>query len=546
MMHPMQNLIEVLPEPAFLVEPSGAIACHNSAAAEMGFFAADGSQSVFDQVLEPRERVWRILTEWSRSGRLSPSVLNWRLCDGSVVKLRCDGARVRGLAGTSERLILIRCARAEQATSRFSGLNAQIEELSWEVRRRRAAEDRLERLAAELRQVNESLENRVAERTALAERQAEQLRMLAVSLTQAEDRERRRVAKVLHDNLQQLLVAAKMRLDLTARREVDPAVEDAHQLINDAIDVSRSLTTDLSPPILHDAGLPAGLRWLARWMKEKHGLQIDLEADPQASPDSDVRVLVFESARELLLNVVKHARATRARVELVMHDERHVRLTIEDNGSGFASAEPWNDCGVSGGFGLLHMRERLALVGGGLEIQNMKRGGARVVVTAPVDPGKQAGFEQELMTPVTPVSPATPAAPPPPADLRDETIRVLLVDDHRVVRDGLYALLSSLEDVVVIGQASDGREAVEMARSLRPDLVLMDFAMPRLNGVEATRQIRAEMPDTQVIGLSMYQEPDRAAAMKAAGARAYLSKSDPSDVLIRTIRNSRAMRGQPV
>jgi len=115
-------------------------------------------------------------------------------------------------------------------------------------------------------------------------------------------------------------------------------------------------------------------------------------------------------------------------------------------------------------------------------------------------------------------------------------VRVLIADDHAVVRGGLVALLGTLPDMEVVGQAADGREAIELTRKLRPDVVLMDLSMPNVNGIEATRVISREMPQVKVIGLSIFEASDRAEPMFAAGAVAYLNKSCAADELVATIR----------
>jgi DNA-binding NarL/FixJ family response regulator len=91
-------------------------------------------------------------------------------------------------------------------------------------------------------------------------------------------------------------------------------------------------------------------------------------------------------------------------------------------------------------------------------------------------------------------------------------------------------------DMEVVGQAADGQEAVELTAMVRPDVVLMDVTMPRLDGIEATRRIKSEMPYVRVIGLSMHEKEDLARAMQEAGAVAYLSKNGCSETLIETIR----------
>jgi DNA-binding NarL/FixJ family response regulator len=104
----------------------------------------------------------------------------------------------------------------------------------------------------------------------------------------------------------------------------------------------------------------------------------------------------------------------------------------------------------------------------------------------------------------------------------------------------LAALVEAQEDIEVVGQAADGQEALDMARRLRPDVVVMDIIMPKLHGFEATQRISAELPGVKVIGLSMHQEEDFARAMREAGAVAYLSKSRPMEELVGAIRACRA------
>jgi DNA-binding NarL/FixJ family response regulator len=142
---------------------------------------------------------------------------------------------------------------------------------------------------------------------------------------------------------------------------------------------------------------------------------------------------------------------------------------------------------------------------------------------APAPSALHAAEEVTLRAETAPSVPGTP-------------IRVLLADDHAVVREGLARLLGGEPDIEIVGQAADGQEAVELAARLLPDIVLMDMSMPRLNGVEATRAIRNENPDIRVIGLSMFEESDRAQALRDAGAVGYLTKSGPPRELLQAIR----------
>ncbi|MGQ9585704.1 MAG: response regulator [Anaerolineae bacterium] len=120
-------------------------------------------------------------------------------------------------------------------------------------------------------------------------------------------------------------------------------------------------------------------------------------------------------------------------------------------------------------------------------------------------------------------------------------IRVLLADDHALLREGLRLVLEAQPDLQVIGEAGDGEEAVEKSRTLRPDLVLMDIAMPRLNGVEATRRIKRFCPETKVVVLTQYQDREYVLSILQAGADGYILKQSDSQELVKGIRA--ALRG---
>jgi two-component system response regulator NreC len=116
------------------------------------------------------------------------------------------------------------------------------------------------------------------------------------------------------------------------------------------------------------------------------------------------------------------------------------------------------------------------------------------------------------------------------------SIKVLIVDDHAIVRHGLIRSIQQQEDMEVVGQAGDGRAAVELARKLTPNVVLMDVSMPYLNGIEATREILRECPGTRVVALSMHSAKRYVREMFRAGASGYLLKDCEFDELVQTIR----------
>jgi DNA-binding NarL/FixJ family response regulator len=114
-------------------------------------------------------------------------------------------------------------------------------------------------------------------------------------------------------------------------------------------------------------------------------------------------------------------------------------------------------------------------------------------------------------------------------------VRVLLVDDHTVLREGLRTVVSSYSHLQIAGEASNGEEAIELARQLQPDVVVMDVNMPKVNGIVATKQIKDQQPDTIIIGLSVFNDLDTEQKMRVAGASAYLTKETASEVLCQTI-----------
>src|SRR5215475_690464 len=264
------------------------------------------------------------------------------------------------------------------------------------------------------------------ERTAELERRTTQLRRMASDVTLAEQRAREELARTLHDGLQQLLVVAGMHvenhLNLAARRGTP-----THELVQakfhleEAIATARSLSVELFPPVLHSSGLPAALRWLADWARNKYGLEVRLDADPRAnSVRRDVRTLLFESVRELLFNVVKHARVDRVTVDLALGADNMLCISVRDQGIGFNPTILDERTKESeGGWGLFRIRERLMLLGGRLDIESAQGGGSRFRLLAPQDGASQDGG----------ASPTRRAS-----DVRTSVLRILIADDHPALR----------------------------------------------------------------------------------------------------------------
>jgi PAS domain S-box-containing protein len=390
-----------------------------------------------------------------------------------------------------------------------------------------------------LEKARRELETRVLERTAELERRSRQLARLTSELSLAEQRERRRLADLLHDHLQQTLAGARLHLEMLGEEhglKQHQAFRDIYQLVMDAITTSRSLSAELSPPVLYLQGLSGALEWLARWMKQTHRLQVTVAVDPAANPQrEDLKVLLFQSVRELLFNVVKHAGTPSARIEMTRREGR-TRIVVSDRGGGFDAQAIWQRRpAVEGGFGLFSIRERLDLLGGRFDIASAAGRGTTATIDLPLQTFVESESAADIGGDPAPHPGVSAEAPPPETGSK---IRILLVDDHAMMRKGLSLLLSGYGDIEIAGEAEDGRQAVALAHRIRPDVILMDINMPVMNGMEATRRIHAELPATRIIGLSMHTVEDQAEAMRAAGAVDYLNKGGSPNVLLSSIRKN--------
>ena len=382
---------------------------------------------------------------------------------------------------------------------------------------------------------NHALEEGALARLGVVERQAGELRRLALELTQVEQKERQRLSMVLHDHLQQLLVGARFQLAMMVNPvpdDLDDKVRSLDAVLDECISESRSLSTELSPPILKDAGFLAACDWLVGQMAEAHGLDINLNKESDAEPYNDtLRTLLFQALRELLLNVIKHAEVRSVDVDIKLDNENRIEVVVSDEGSGFDATnystralKQTDSC-----LGLFSLRERVLALGGDCRIESQLGRGTTVRVV--LDRGLASSTRS--IASIVSMSRATPLIPAA-VDQRAQ-IRVLVVDNHLELRRGLCALLHSQGDYLVVGEAGDGYQAIELHQRLKPDLIIMDLAMPGLSGIEATKAIAAVDDSVPIVCLSVHETQDMQDAMLQAGASAYFSKAEPTEVLLETL-----------
>ncbi len=493
----------------------------------------DRTPATFDEWIglmlpEDRDRVRKAIERSYATGEKYEIEYRIRCANGEVRWRRGKGGPASADGKSPDRVtgVVVDVTAKKQAEA---DLRRSRDELEKRVMERTAE---LSEVVAALR---EEAERRIVAEEELRER-SERLSALSASLTLAEQRERERLARVLHDGLQQYLAAARYHL-ASLKHSTDPVALETEKevdgLLSEAIETGRLLTAELSPPVLIEGGLGSAMEWLAAWMEDKHGLAVDLEIEGRLDGvRRDVAVLLFESVRELLFNVVKHAGVKTAHVRASSQGPQ-LRIEVSDRGVGYDPRKLMAGNRGSTRFGLLSIAERLALLGGEMEVEGSPGEGTRFTLTVPLAKSTEA--------------PAAKAAgrgqEPAPADdteaeCDDARIRLVLVDDHTVMRQGLATLLRDERDMVVVGEAADGETAVRVVCEVHPDVVLMDVSMPGMNGVEATRLVHERCPAARVIGLSMFEDPEHMASMIAAGAWAYLGKNGPADKLLDHIRRA--------
>ncbi|MBU4268404.1 MAG: PAS domain S-box protein [Acidobacteria bacterium] len=216
----------------------------------------------------------------------------------------------------------------------------------------------------------------------------EQLRALTSELTLIEEKERRRIACEIHDQIGQNLALCKLKVAAMEKNMPKAAMKlelaAVRRLLECSIQDARSLIFDLSPPVLYELGFTAALEWLAERIQEQFHVPVEFESrfgDPEL--DNDRQVILFQVVRELLVNVGKHSQASQAKV-ILSHQEPFLKIQVNDDGVGFDASRIFSPKDQNSGFGFFSMRERLNYLGGGLEVKSKPGKGSQIILTVPL------------------------------------------------------------------------------------------------------------------------------------------------------------------
>ncbi|KZE74554.1 histidine kinase [Paenibacillus jamilae] len=314
--------------------------------------------------------------------------------------------------------------------------------------------------------------------------------------------ERDRLSKDLHDTMGHSYTSIIMGLEILrtelATKDGEQKIDSLLQLARNSMEEVRAYLHQIDSP-QESLPLTVTLQQLAEEFQKHAKVNVRTRViGEEYIVSKQAKMTLYRCLQESLTNAVRHGQSTEIIVSLHFEPQQ-TRLDVQDNGRG---VDEWKD-----GFGLTAMKERATQLQGRVTVYSEKGEGTFISCVLP-----------RLV------------------QLSDKRIRLCIVDDHSFIRDSLHTILDGQEDLQVVGVAEDGEQAVELCRSLNPDLILMDLEMPNQDGIRATQIIKETWPDIRVLILSTFQDTERAKEIMRSGADGYLLKSIESRELAETIR----------
>ncbi len=321
--------------------------------------------------------------------------------------------------------------------------------------------------------------------------------------------ERHRIARELHDSVSQQLFAAMMLLSALneqSEKSATPAMQKqlkmVESIVNESQSEMRALLLHLRPTQLEGKSLKTGIEQLLKELTTKLPIEVEWQIE-DISLQKGIEDHLFRIVQELLSNTLRHSKAKLLEVRLVTMDNLAV-MKVVDDGVGFDM-----DNVRQGSYGLQNMRERVAEFGGTIKIISFPGRGTSVEIKIPLVAKKGRGKRM---------------------------IKVLLVDDHEMVRIGVSAYLSVQDDMEVVGEAENGREGADMALELRPDIILMDLVMDEMDGIEATKEIMQNWKEAKIIIVTSFIDDEKVYPALEAGASSYMLKTSTASEIADAIR----------
>jgi DNA-binding NarL/FixJ family response regulator len=361
--------------------------------------------------------------------------------------------------------------------------------------------------------------------------------------------ERLQLAQELQDEAGQILAALTMTIG-AARGDANAArLGEAQDLLNQLAARLRDLSVDLRPAVLDDLGLlPALLQYFKRFTAQTQ-VRVDFRhAGLNRRFGSDAETTAFRVLQDALSNIARHTSVGEALVQ-AWTDRDTLHLRIEDRGQGFDLEST-----LTGGqaAGLTRMYGRAAVLNGQLSIESAPGTGTRVSLTLPLaapeeDPDRAAPRRAEQPSRITPAAykageryaqmgSLTPARPSASATT------IALADGHDLIRQGMRHLLEAETEFAIVGEADNGRRAIDLVERQRPDVLIIDFVLPGLNGLDVTRHVTRHFPQTRVLILSMRAEEAYVLEALRSGATGYALKQSGIDDLAQAVREVAAGR----
>jgi len=374
----------------------------------------------------------------------------------------------------------------------------------------------------------------------------ESLRQLSARLLQLQDEERRHIARDLHDITGQKLAVQSITLSQLLNRESAGFDGESRRMLVECAaltkqvsDEIRTLSYVLHPPLLDEMGLSSAVKWYAEGFEARTGISIEVNiASDFLRLPPEVEVTLFRVIQESLTNVHRYSKSPRAYIRVESSSDE-IKVRIGDFGKGMPPRTLNSITGASApmGVGIQGMKERMRQLSGRLEITSRPKEGTLVTAILP-------------MSRMRPKEPQAPSASS--KEVRTEgrkprdgsRKRILIADDHEMLRRGVRTMLQEETDWEVCGEAVDGKDAIDKTRSLNPDLVILDINLPVMNGLDAMRRILRDCPQTKILAFTVDDSNELVKEIKAAGAHGWLSKNRAGQDLVRTVKELLAGKGQ--